>query len=262
MRWTTHIMTITLCALMVPAGAFAQQRSQTKRASVEHDSLTNADYTTSLDPDGNVRFTVKAGDFVLEKALDSSGTFTLRIQQGKDAVTIARDEAGYLVGRGSQSVRFDPRNANQGDARDTVRAILLGSTAVRSFRRLSLILENRDEREDESPAMVSTLLDGGLVQMLDGDAGAVPRIAKRMVRKMRAKLQTVKFMPSDMLRDCVTLYEYSILSAWDQYMQCMDWARNVNWWFQDWAEDFCHWEWLARGQSYLWQFISCSALPI
>jgi hypothetical protein len=273
---TTHIMAITLCVLMAPAAGFAGQQqqgeqkqpgergggSQPRRVSAEHDALSNADYTAALDGNGNALFTVKAGDFLLEKAVDSSGMFSLRLTQAKDVVTVVRDQAGYLARRGERSARFDPRSDTQGEGRDAVRATLLGSQAVRSFRRLSLLLENRDEKDSESPVMLSTLLDGALVQMLDGDPGAMPRIAKRVVRKQRARLQTVKFLPGDMFKDCVGMYEVSLLDSWNQYQSCMEWAANVHWWFQTWAEDWCHWEWLARSQQYLWQFVSCFALPI
>ena len=269
MRWTTHVIAITAGLLMVSAAGFGQQQGQqgnrnsgpqTTRVAAEHDSLTNADFSTSMDPNGTALFTVKAGDFLLEKALDSAGNSTLRLTQGKDEVTIVLNQAGYLVSRGKRTVRFDPRSPTQAEARDAVRAVLLGSPAVRSLRRLSVILENRDERADESPMMLNALVDGAVVQMLDGDPGAMPRIAKRMVRKQLAKLKVVR-LPGETFKDCIGLYETSLLSAWDQYMQCMEWARNVHWWFEDWAEGFCHTEWLLRGQQYLWQFTSCLALP-
>jgi hypothetical protein len=273
---TPHIIAIMLCLLMAPAAGFTEQQqegpqkqpgntggvSQPRRVIAEHDALSNADYTTTMDASGSALFTVKAADFLLEKAVDASGAFTLRISQAKDVVTIVRDQAGYTIGRGKRSARFDPRSATQSDGRDVIRTILVGSPAIRSFRRLSLLLENRDEREDESPALLSTLLDGGLVQMLDGDPGAMARIAKRVVRKQRARLQTVRFMPGDMFRDCVGMYEVSLLDAWNQYTACLEWATNVHWWFQTWAEDWCHWEWLGRSQQYLWQFVSCFALPL
>jgi hypothetical protein len=272
---TTHIMAITLCLLMAPAAGFAEQQqqgqqkqpgntsgaSQSRRVSAEHDDLSNADYTATMDGNGNALFTVKAGDFLLEKAVDSSGMFSLRLTQAKDVVSIVRDQAGYVVVRGKRSARFDPRSATQSEGRDGVRAVLLGSPAVRSFRRLSVLLENRDERDGESPMMLSTLLDGGLVEMLDGDPGAMPRVAKRVLRKQRARLQTVK-LPGNMFRDCVGMYEVSLLDAFNQYVACMEWAANVHWWFQTWAEDWCHWEWLGRSQQYIWQFVSCFALPI
>jgi hypothetical protein len=249
---------ITLCLVMAPTAGFGGQPRQSQKV---HDDLSNADYTASMDANGNAVFTVKAGDLLLEKAVDSSGNYTLRLTQGKDIVTIVSNPAGYLVSHGKRTARFDPRVAGQTEARDAVRAVLLGSQAVRSFRRLSVILENRDEGENESPIMLSALADGAIVQMLDGDPGAVPRIAKRMVRTQRARLQAVTFRAADTLKDCVGMYERSLLEAWNQFTQCMDWADDVHWYFQDWAQGFCYWEWIARSQQYIYQFISCMAFP-
>jgi hypothetical protein len=255
---TRAVTAITLCLVMAPAAGFAGQQRQSQKI---HDNLSNADYTASTDANGNAVFTAKAGDFLLEKAVDSSGNYTLRLTQGKDIVTIVSNSAGYLVSHGKRTARFDPRIAGQTEARDAIRAVLLGSQAVRSFRRLSIILENRDEGEDESPVMLSALVDGAIVQMLDGDPGAVPRIAKRMVRAQRARLQAVKFRADDTFKDCVGMYEHSLLEAWNQFTQCMAWANDVFWYFQDWAQGFCYWEWIARSQQYLYQFIQCLALP-
>jgi hypothetical protein len=261
---TTHISAVsataavTLCLAMAPAAGFAGQQRQSQKV---HDNLSNADYTASIDANGNAVLTVKAGDFFLEKAVDSSGNFTLRLTQGKDIVSIVSNSAGYLVSHGKRAARFDPRVAGQAEARDAVRAVLLGSPAVRSFRRLSVVLENRDEREDESPMTLSALVDGAIVQMLDGDPGAVPRIAKRVIRAQRARLRTVRFRAADTLKDCVGMYERALLESWNQAAQCMEWADGVHWYFEDWAQGFCYWEWIARSQQYIYQFISCMALP-
>lgn len=252
------IRAITLCLVMAPAAGFAGQQRQTHKV---HDDLSNADYTASMDANANAVLTAKTGEFLLEKAVDSSGNYTLRLTQGKDIVTIVSNSSGYLVSRGKRTARFDPRAAGQTEARDAVRAVLLGSPAVRYFRRLSVILENRDERESESPVMLSALVDGAVVQMLDGDPGAVPRIAKRMVRAQRARLQAVRSRAADTLKDCVGMYERSLMEAWSQFTQCMEWADLVNMYFQDWAQGFCYWEWIGRSQQYIYQFLSCMAFP-
>jgi hypothetical protein len=261
MHWSNRIIAVAVCSTLYTGAAVAQD-ARPRKVSQEHDELSNADYTASIDASGRAVFTVKAGDFLLEKTVDNTGAFTLRISQNSDVVTVLRDQQGYQVRRGERAARLDPRASEQSEARDAIRSVLLGSKAVRSLRHLSLVLENRDEREQESPVTVSALVDGGLIQMLDGDPGALPRIAKRIVRKQRAKLQQVRFLPDNLFKDCVGLYETSLLDAWNQYIQCMDWAVNVHWWFSEWAEDWCHWEWMGRAQAYLWQFVSCFALPI
>jgi hypothetical protein len=255
---TVAITAVTLCLVMTPAAGFAGQQRQNQTV---HDHLSNADYTASMDANGNAVFTVKSGDFLLEKVVDASGHFTLRLTQSKDSVSIVSNSAGYVVSHGKRTARLDPRVAGQIDALDAVRAVLLGSPAVRSFRRLSVILENRDDGEYESPLILSALADGAIVQMLDGDPGAVPRVAKRMIRAQRARLQTVTFRAQDTLKDCVGMYERSLMEAWNLAVQCMQWASGISMYFQDWAEGFCYWEWIARSQQYIYQFISCMAYP-
>src|SRR5207237_2138730 len=115
--------------------------------------------------------------------------------------------SGYIVSRGKRSVRLDLRATSPGDSHDAVRTLLLGSQAVRSYRRLAFVLESRDEHEEESPAILGTLIDGALVQMLDGDPGAIPRIARRTIRKQAARLQAVRFLPDNLFKDCVGMYE-------------------------------------------------------
>jgi hypothetical protein len=267
MRRTTRVVVITLGLMMVlGASQLADARLNSQNAQEEkrvrreeRDPATGAVFSVSLDSDSTARFTTRVGDFLLEKALASSGDLTLRLTQGKDTVTIAMSRTGYAVSRGKRSARFDPRS-QQADGRDAVRAVLLGSPAIRTFRRLMSALENRDEREEEGPLIVSALADGALVQMLDGDTGATERIGKRLTRKRRAAMKAVNLKP-DTLRDCVLAYELSLIDAWDLYVICVDASRHSAWWIQSWAENFCEWEWLIRSQQYVWQFVGCVTLP-
>ena len=265
MRWITHAMAITIGLLMLPTASRAQSpgnrpsTAQSRRVGEERDRATNAVFTSAVDADGNARLTVSVGDFLLEKALASSGDTTLRLSQGKDVVTIAMTQTGYVVARGKRTARFDPR-AGQSDGRDSIRSVLLGSQAVRTFRRLSAALENRESTEDEGPLLMSSLIDGAIVETLDGDTGAAERIGKRVTSRRRARLQAIAFKP-ETLRDCVGMYEVALLDAWDLYAQCVYAARTSPWWVMAWAEDFCEWEWLIRSQQYIWQFIGCVSVP-
>jgi hypothetical protein len=275
MRRSNYLMGVVMCLAMTPSASFAQQQRDNQRNQMgirngptrtgvvrtEHDDLSHADYTATMDANGNAVFTVRAADFLLEKALDAAGSFTLRITQGKDVVSIVSDSEGYLVLRDKSSARLDPRLTDQTQARDAIRAVLLGSQAVRSTRRLGAILESREDGKDESPIIINALIDTAMVAMLDGDPGAIPRVAKRTVRKQVAQMKVVKLLPGE-FRDCIGFYENSLVSAWDLYWQCMQWAATVHWFFEDWAEGFCHWEWLGRSQQYIWQFAQCLALPI
>ena len=83
---TTHIMAITLCLLMAPAAGFAEQQqpgqpkqqdnrgvtSQPRRVIAEHDALSNADYTTTMDASGNALGPFPEGKVVKVRTLVSN----------------------------------------------------------------------------------------------------------------------------------------------------------------------------------------------
>jgi len=267
MRRTIHVATIVVLVWIASSAVFgtrqppptAAAQAENRRGRSLHDQLSNAEYSASMDPNGTATTSIRAGNFQFDKSIESSGTTTLRLTQDDDLVTIVVDATGYVVRRGDRVARLDPRSTSQREHRDAIRSVLLGSVAVRSYRRVSVVLESRDEREDEHPLVLNALADGALIQMLDGDPGAMSRIARRVVRKQLAKVRQAR-MP-DIFKDCVALYESSLLNSWSQYEQCMQWASNVTWWFADWAEDFCHWEWFLRSQQYVWQFVGCFTLP-
>jgi hypothetical protein len=264
MRRSSYLKIVAVCLLLGSAAVFGERQAPPAKANSEpragrvrefHDTPSNADYTVGMDASGNASFTIKSGDFLLEKALDANGTFTLRLTQNKDVVVIVADQSGYLVSHGNRSARLDPRNPTQ-DARLAVRSVLLGSQAVRSFRRLAVVLENRSEQDDDTPPILSALIDSSVVQVLDGDPGAGLRIAKRVARRELAKIKPARLLPGG-FNDCVTMYELSLLDAYSQLEQCLQWAVKVHWWFEDWAEEFCVSEWLLRSQQYVWQFTVC-----
>ena len=198
-------------AMAIPDLAAAQGRrdgdAPGRRGYQEHDRATDTTFTATTDAGGNAVVTLKGGDFSLEKAVSPTGDATLRLTQDKDVVTIAINQAGFQVGRGRKTLRFDPRT-DKGEGLDAVRALLLGSRAVRSFKRLAASLEDRDESEEDGALAVGALVDGAIVQLLDGDLDAPKRIAKRITRKHRATIRTIKAgRAPGMFVDCVGLYE-------------------------------------------------------
>ena len=192
MSRTTQVMAFIAAMAVVPAtcrGA-GQRTAGAARRYQEHDAATSTSFTATTDAAGNAVLTLKGGDFVLEKVVAHTGDATLRLSQGKDVVTIALSQSGFQVARGQKSVRVDPRSDKQ-DKLDGVRSVLTGSQAVRSFKRLVAALEQRDESEEDGPLALSALVDGAIVHLLDGDADAPLRIAKRITRKQRAALRVV-----------------------------------------------------------------------
>lgn len=267
MRWIRFAMgaaagLFLLAASIQPAGA--QSRDSRNRATPsprrtheEHDDATGANFSAEPDGQGNARFAVSVGDFVIEKILAPSGDATLRLTQGKDVVTVVINHNGYAVQRAERTARVDLQS-RQADDFDSIRSVLLGSKAVRTFRQLAASLEDRDDDQELGPLMISTLVDGAIVQLLDGDSGAPGRIGKRITRKRRGAMRPAKLLPGDLISiDCISQYETSLVNAWDLYQQCRDSASNVSWYLWYFADGMCEMEWLLRSQQYIYQFMAC-----
>jgi hypothetical protein len=265
MSRTTRAITLILATLLVPGITAAQENSangaQRRRVYQEHDRATQTTFTATTDAAGNAVLTLKGGDFTLEKAIAHTGEATLRLSQGNDVVTIAVSQIGFDLARGQKTIHVDPKSATQ-DKADGVRGILLGSQAVRSFKGLVAALEQRDESEEDGPLAVSALVDGAIVQLLDGDPDAPQRIAKRITRKQRAALRVVKAarLPGVYI-DCIGLYEVALLTSYSQFESCAIESTSYSWWSRDLVYQLCSWEWLIRSQQYIWQFIGCFMLP-
>jgi hypothetical protein len=234
-----------------------QDRRQSARHT-ETDQVTGARLSLAVNQAGHVVTSVSLPDFLVEKVVDAVGHATLRISQGRDTVTVALSQSGYSIKRGNRSASFDPRNPREADV-DRIRSVLLGSQAIRAFRRLTAQLENSDD--DQSLLVMSTLVDGALVQMLDGDPGATQRIAKRLTRKQRATLRPIAAAPGRPYRDCILLYELSLVYSFDTFEECLETAYNNSWYISSWARTLCEWEFLIRSQQYIYQFGSCVAFP-
>lgn len=265
MSRTRHVVAFLVAIAIFPALATGQSNTNPDRSGPrlyqEHDRATNTSFTATTDAAGNAVLILKGGDFVLEKVVAHTGDATLRLSQGKDVATIALSQHGFQVARGQKSARFDPRSDSESKL-DAIRSILAGSRAVRSFKRLIAALEQRDESEEDGPLALSTLVDGAVVYLLDGDADAPRRIAKRITRKQRASLRAVnaKRAPG-MFIDCIGLYQVSLLSAWGQFESCYIESTSYSWWSSGLVYQLCEWEWMIRSYQYIWQFIGCFLIP-
>jgi len=226
----------------------------------EYDRATDATFAAAIDANGIGYFTIAVGDFLFEKALASSGDSTIRLSRGKDVVTIAASQTGYQVERGKKSARFDPRS--QQSRADNARALLLGSEAIRTFKRMAAALEDRDESQVDTPLVTAALVDSALIQTLEGEPGAAKRLGKRLTRRQRMDVQPVRAVRAPMqFTDCVGNYQLSLVYGWDQYASCLYEAWERNWYLREWIERACEFEWVLRSQQYAWQFIGCMALP-
>jgi len=266
MNRTRRVVAILMTMALCPALAAGQGNGNTdgqgrRRGYQEQDRHTRTSFTATADASGNAVLTLKGGDFVLEKVIAHTGDATLRLTQGKDVVTIAISQSGFQVARGRHALRVDPRSDGH-EKLDAVRSVLLGSQAVRSFKRLVATVEGRDESEDDGPLALSALVDGAIVQLLDGDDDAPRRIAKRITRKHRASLRTVKAarLPGVFV-DCVGNYQIALMSAFGQFESCFIESTEYSWWSRNFVYRMCEWEWALRSQQYVWQFIGCFMVP-
>lgn len=258
---TTRVMAFVAVLASLTATASAQGNDQRNRTYQEYDAATKTTFTASRDANGNAVLTLKGGDFVLQKVMAATGDATLRLSQGEDVVSIVINHSGFQVARGTQSVLVDPRSDKE-DKVDAVRSLLLGSRAIGSFKRLVAAIEARDETEEDGPLALSTLVDGGIVLLIDGDVDAARRIAKRLTRKQRAGLRAIsaKRAPG-VYYDCVGGYQVALLDAWGQLEECYIESTEYSWWSRSWVFTLCRWEWALRSQQYLWQFVSCFMFP-
>jgi hypothetical protein len=262
---TTRVAAFLMAIAIPPALAAGQGNGsgdgQGRRSYQEHDRGTNTTFTATTDASGNAALTLTGGDFVLEKVIAHNGDATLRLSQGKDVVTIALSQNGFQIARGQKAIQVDPRSQNY-DGFDVARSLLLGSQAVRSFKRLVAALEERDESEEDGPLALSALIDGAIVQLLDGDVDAPRRIGKRITRKHRASLRVVKSARAPgVFVDCVGNYQIALLSAYGQFESCFIESTGYSWWSRSFVYRMCEWEWAIRSQQYVWQFIGCFMLP-
>jgi hypothetical protein len=259
------VLAFIIATGIVPALAAGQgggaANGKARRSYQEHDRATQASFTATADAAGNAVLTLRGGDFLLEKVVAHTGDATLRLSQGKDVVTVAISQSGFQVARDQKTLRLDPRSDTQ-DKLDAVRSILLGSQAVRSFKRLVSALEDRDESEEDGPLALSALVDGAIVQLLDGDPDAPRRIAKRLTRKQRATLRVVKArrLPGVFI-DCIGLYQVALMTSYNQFESCAIESTGYSWWSRDLVYELCTWEWAIRSQQYIWQFIGCFMVP-
>ena len=265
MSRTSQMIALIAALVLVPSLAAAQRSggagTQARRTYQEFDRATNTTFTATTDISGNAVLTLKGGDFALEKVVAQTGDATLRLTQGKDVVTIAISQQGFQIGRGERTLQIEPRTDRENKL-DGARTMLTGSQAVRSFKRLVAVLEQRDEADEDNALALSTLVDGAVVHLLDGDADAPLRIAKRISRKHRANFRVVsaKRAPGVYI-DCIGNYQIALMSAWGQFQSCAIESTGYAWWSKDLIYDLCSWEWAIRSYQYIWQFIGCFLLP-
>lgn len=225
------------------AGAAARRQSPPAR-----EGGGEITFSGSTAPDGGYVLTVESPVVRLQKTtyLDRV-VLELATPDGKDRVRIIATQASVSVGRGRSRVALDPRTVDQA-AVDRARGLLLTSNAVRGVRALVAELE----RWESSPAVDSTLVSGALVGLLDGDLGAVSRVARRLGQRRERRIQQAGLQQTPTW--CWSWYSYEVTLAMADMEECVG---NAGWWNigQQYA---CRFVWIIRAELAWFWLISCS----
>lgn len=225
------------------------------------DAQAGVQYSASFDGAGRVVVTARAEGFTYEKVLSVTGELQIRVRAGNDSVSIGYDAQGVTVSRGRASVTAQHAGPDEQSAAN-LRRVIGGSRAVRWLRLLTAQLEALQPEQDDFFAQ-SMLIDGAIVGALDGDPGAIRRIAGRAAARHRARQQHVRLLRvGQRFDDCVGRYEDTVSWAWDEMIQCNQDASDDPWYLRGVNMSLCNAEWVMRSQSALYQFFACSALPI
>lgn len=222
---------------------------------LQYEPALDATFSMGFASDGSAWTEVAAGDLKVDKWVTASGQATIALDYRKDRVLFRLTADGYHVSRGKKSASFSVGDRND-DRRDAARGVLVGSPAVRAFRAFTGALERGSA--DDNAATISTMLDGALVATLDGDDGAAERIGRRATRRARANVRPA--VAGQMFNDCVGTYERSLLWAFNEYEGCLDLPNSTFWWSLMYTS-YCTSEYLMRSQQYIFQFVSCAAIP-
>ena len=125
--------------------------------------------------------TAVSAEIVFSKTVFPDGRVEAAFERGQDRVSVVTTTSGVTVSRGGTVITLE--NAAVTDAAlGRVRGLFASSAAVRGFRALDAAVEEEDELT--SPERLAVRLTGALVAQLDGDEGAVGRLA----RQLRAKV--------------------------------------------------------------------------
>lgn len=219
-----------------------------------YDRPLGATFRTGVAEDGSAWVGVQTAGLSFDKRVTAAGHTTIALDYRQDHVDVEMTDRRITVTRGTRSASLSRAGDDLAESME-LRRLLLGSEAVRAFRAFTAALEQR-EGSDTSVA-VSAMLDGALVSVLDGDQTAVERFARRVSRLSRATLRQAAFATGQ-FTDCVSEYERAILRAYSLLGSCYaqpTWLR----YFLNYP--FCSFEYLLRAEQYIFQFISCMAIP-
>jgi hypothetical protein len=198
---------------------------------------------------GGLQATLVWMDLDVVKVVQANGDFHARLAARQDVLVLVRTGPRLRVTRNGQTSVVSVDRADE-EGLDLVQAVLAGSHAARAFRAVHRQLA--DEARASAPGVALDHLDA-LLAILQGEPAALDRRAPdarnsawRVSRIVRRTEPT-----------CYSVYETEVISAWDDYSQCI---YDVRWY--PGMQEVCAFTWLLRVESAWFRFIGCSSFPL
>jgi hypothetical protein len=222
---------------------------------VRVDPATRAAFVYWAARDGGLRVTTKTGELDVRKTVYLDGRFEIVLEAGQDRLSVAMGPHSVDVARGGTRAHVEI-GRDEDDDWLRVKQVLAGSKALRLFRALTAAL---DPATLETVAGTAMLSGDAVLGYLDGDVGAIPRLAEHFIKQRRAKLKPAAFEDeSDAAeKTCYKKYEEEVAEAAREYHEC---RRTFEWW-SGW-QAACVARWALQAESAWFQFIACSAVPL
>ena len=188
-------------------------------------------------------------DLDVTKTVKRNGDFHARLAGRQDVLVLIRTGNRLRVTRGGQTAVLLLDRADE-EGLDVAQMVLAGSHAARAFRGLHRSLS--EESRESAPGVALDNLDV-LLAVLQGEAGA----ASHRARPRRDGGGRVCRAGYSAVATCYAEYEGEVISAWDDFSQCVEDVR----WYPG-LQEVCAFTWLLRVESAWFRFIGCSSIPL
>jgi hypothetical protein len=200
--------------------------------------------------DGSLVVTAASSELTFRKIVFEDGRTEATFERGRDRVTVVSTAAGVTVSRGGTTLSL-PRDNVTEEAIARVRTLWAASPALRAFRALAAALEQ--DEDDVSPEGLAVRLTGALVAQLDGDDGAVARMA----RQLRAKAAGPARKAGVATADCWAIYVSNTIRAANDLERCYSYYS-----IWDPRRQACSFVWTLQVEGAWFGYLSCSSVPL
>jgi hypothetical protein len=221
---------------------------------VRIDPATRAAFVYGASRDGGLRVTTTIGELDVRKTVYADGRVEIVLEAGRDRLAVSMAPYSVDVERRGRRAHVDVGRDEEEDWLN-VKEVLAGSRALRLFRGLTAAL---DPATLETVAGAAMLSGDALLGYLDGDVGAIPRLAEHFIKQRKAKLKPASFEDEFVgEKRCYDIYEEETARAAREYNEC---RRAFNW-YSGW-QAACAFRWTLQVESAWFQFLACSAIPL